>query len=127
MSVQGIDDDEIGLDVLGNSKQMMSLEETLQLVEAKESGKRSAGQLLDGNPIATAAATCSYKREEKLRTQQKAKTTNHVAIVNALVMDMLDKRESVNTLLTTTYVLNVGSYTIMKKSAKNYSAKNNSP
>ncbi|GFO03106.1 retrovirus-related pol polyprotein from [Plakobranchus ocellatus] len=73
--IRGIDDNEIHLDVLGNSKQMMSLEETLQLVEAKESGKRSAGRLFHGNPIPTAAATSSYKRQEKGRTQQKVNTT----------------------------------------------------
>ena len=39
---RGIEDPEIQLDLLGNPKQDMSLEQVFQLVEAKESGKRSA-------------------------------------------------------------------------------------
>ena len=39
-------DDEIQLDLLGEKHQDMTLEEVLQYVEAKESGKRSAGRLL---------------------------------------------------------------------------------
>ena len=43
---KGLADDDIQLDLLGDKNQGMSLEEVLQLVEAKEAGKRSAGCLL---------------------------------------------------------------------------------
>ena len=43
---RGLVDDEIQLDLLGEKHQDMTLEEVLQYVEAKESGKRSAGRLL---------------------------------------------------------------------------------
>ncbi|KAK3704765.1 hypothetical protein QZH41_000934 [Actinostola sp. cb2023] len=43
---RGLSDSEIQLDLLGDKNQDMTLEEVLQFVEAKESGKRSAGRLL---------------------------------------------------------------------------------
>ena len=64
---KGLADDEIRLDILGESKQDMSLEEVLKFAEAKESGKRSAGRLLGGGTTSTAAVTSSYKRQEKNR------------------------------------------------------------
>lgn len=45
-TTRGLADEEIQLDLLGEKNQNMILEEELQLVEAKKSGKRSAGQLL---------------------------------------------------------------------------------
>eukprot|EP00794_Sanderia_malayensis_P002521 gene2521-2914_t len=42
---RGLADEEIQLDLLGERNQDMSLEQVLQFVEAKESGKRSAGRL----------------------------------------------------------------------------------
>ena len=42
---RGLTDEEIQLDLLGERNQNMSLEEVLQFIEAKESGRRSAGQL----------------------------------------------------------------------------------
>ena len=65
--IRGLNDEEIRLDVLGESRQDMSLEDALRFVEAKESGKRSAGRLHfeDGTTTVT-AATSTYRRREKL-------------------------------------------------------------
>ena len=65
--IRGLADEEIRLDILGESKQDMSLEEVLTYVEAKESGIRSAGRLLGDSTTATAAVTSSYRRQEKGR------------------------------------------------------------
>ena len=67
--IRGLDDEEIRLDVLGESRQDMSLEDALSYVEAKESGKRSASRLIGDSSINTAAAMSSYKHYEKLRAQ----------------------------------------------------------
>ena len=69
--IRGLADDEIRLDILGDSQQDMSLESVLKYVEAKESGKRSAGHLHGGNSITSAAAASSYRRQEKNRLQSK--------------------------------------------------------
>ena len=42
--IRGLEDDDIQLDILGESRQDMSLEEVIKYVEAKESGKRSSSQ-----------------------------------------------------------------------------------
>ena len=67
--IRGLDDEEIRLDILGESRQDLSLEDTLSYVEAKESGKRSASHLIGDSSINTAAAMSSYKRHEKVRAQ----------------------------------------------------------
>ena len=68
--IRGLEDDDIRLDILGQSQQDMRLDEVLQYVEAKESGKRSASRLLEGGATTTAAAAASsYKRREKNRVQ----------------------------------------------------------
>ena len=59
--IRGLEDDDIRLDIMGQCRQDLSLNETLQMVEAKESGKRSAG-LLHTSVTATANATSSYKK-----------------------------------------------------------------
>ena len=67
--IRGLEDEEIRLDILGQYKQDMNLDEVLQYIEAKESGKCSAGRLLEGGTTANAATTSSYKRREKSKTQ----------------------------------------------------------
>ncbi len=68
--IRGLEDDDIRLDILGQSQQDMRLDEVLQYVEAKESGKRSASRLLEGGATTAAAAVASsYKRREKNRVQ----------------------------------------------------------
>ena len=73
--LRGIADDEIRLKILGHSNQKLTLEETLQLIEAKESGKRSAGHLLTGADTTTTAATSSYRRQERSRLQGQPHTS----------------------------------------------------
>ncbi len=59
---RGLADDEIQLDLLGDTNQNITLEEVLQFIEAKESGKRSAGRLLQTQG---AEATRSQYRNTK--------------------------------------------------------------
>ena len=54
----GLADSKIQLDLLGDKNQDMTLEEVLQFVEAKESGKQSAGCLLQAQ--GADAARCQY-------------------------------------------------------------------
>ena len=67
--IRGLEDEEIRVDVLGQSKQDMSLDETLQLIEAKESGKRSAG-ILNTAITSTANATSSYRKHNSNQQSQ---------------------------------------------------------
>ena len=69
--IVGLADDDIRLEVLGHTNQEMSLDETICFIEAKESGKRSAGRI---HPIPTAtptavvdAASSTYRQMEKKR------------------------------------------------------------
>ena len=62
--IRGLNDPDIQQHILGQANQDMTLEETLQLAEAQESGKRSSVQLLrhtDVQPAVNAAS--SYKRQ----------------------------------------------------------------
>ena len=52
---RGIADAEIQLDLLGDKKQDMTLEEVFQFVEAKEAGKRSASRLIDSHSVEAAS------------------------------------------------------------------------
>ncbi|RUS74671.1 hypothetical protein EGW08_017577 [Elysia chlorotica] len=79
--IRGIEDEEIRLDILGESRQDMSLEEALHYIEAKESGKRSASRLVN-NPPAIAAATSSYRRQEKNRYQAKTSEPSPASLCN---------------------------------------------
>ena len=72
--IKGLNDEEIMLDILGESKQDMSLEDALCYIEAKESGKRSASRLADGSSSIVAASS-SYKRQDKLRMESERKMT----------------------------------------------------
>ena len=67
--IRGLEDSEIRLDILSESKQDMTLEETLKFIEAKESGKRSANRLLEGGATSTTAAASSSYRKNKLQYQ----------------------------------------------------------
>ena len=68
--IRGLEDDEIRLHILGQANQNMSLEETLQLAEAQECGKRSAGRLSQSTEIQnTTNAASSYRRRNN-QTQQ---------------------------------------------------------
>ena len=47
--IHGLEDNDIRLDILSDTNQAMTVEQTITLVEAKESGKRSASRLLGGD------------------------------------------------------------------------------
>ena len=69
--IRGLEDDEIRLHILGQANQDMSLDETLQLAEAQECGKRSAGRLLNTNVPATSTnAASTYRRRSNTRYSQ---------------------------------------------------------
>ena len=61
---RGLADNEIQMDLLGDSNQDMTLEQVLRLVEAKETGKRPAAHLLIPQ-AADHVAGSSYKRQKK--------------------------------------------------------------
>ena len=60
--VRGLEDEEIRLDVLGHHTQDLTLSEVLQIADAKEEGKRSAGHFNASNLSSSADATSSYQR-----------------------------------------------------------------
>ena len=69
----GLADSQIQLDLLGDKNQDMTPEEVLQFVEAKESGKRLAGRLLQAQG---ADAARSQYRSAKNTDLQNRKLTN---------------------------------------------------
>lgn len=78
--IRGLADDDIQLHILGQANQDMTLEETLQLAEAQECGKRSAGRLLQHPDVQTTAnATSSYRQRTNTQLNQpsyKQRNTN---------------------------------------------------
>ena len=74
--VRGLEDEDIRLHLLGQANQDMTLEETLQLAEAQECGRRSASRLIQpAEPQATANATSNYnRRRNNAQVQQRNNT-----------------------------------------------------
>jgi len=70
---RGIADAEIQLDLLGDKKQDMTLEEVFQFVEAKEAGKRSASRLIDSHSVEAASSTYRRGKPEKLPNKDSSK------------------------------------------------------
>ena len=66
---RGIADPDIQLDLLGDKNQNVTLEEVIQFVESKESGKRSASRLIDSQ--AAEAASSSYKKTKQVTLKDK--------------------------------------------------------
>lgn len=74
---RGLADQDIQLDLLGNSNQDMNLEQVVAFVEAKETGKRSASRLIDthsSESYKTAAAHSQYRREQRQTRVNKNQT-----------------------------------------------------
>ena len=70
--IRGLEDEDIRLHILGQANQDMTLEETLQLAEAQECGRRSAGRLLQSSDSQnTANAASAYRRQNNTRQQQR--------------------------------------------------------
>ena len=61
---RGITDNEIQLDLLGDSNQDMTLEETFKFIEAKEAGKRSASRLMQIQSI-NSTRSSQYKQNKQ--------------------------------------------------------------
>ena len=89
---RGIADNEIQLDLLGDAKQDMTLEEMLKFVESKESGKRSASRLHDyfkGPQQQQLAPTIGCDgRPTKTAQHLLMENTNSALIVARKVMDL---------------------------------------
>lgn len=71
---KGIADAEIQLDLLGDKKQDMTLEEVFQFIEAKEAGKRSASRLLDSHPVEAASSTYRKNKSDKTLPKDGSRT-----------------------------------------------------
>ena len=71
---RGIADHEIQLDLLGDTNQNMSLEETIKFVETKEIGKRSANKLLQIHTVNSARS--EYKQQKQANRAQRRNTSN---------------------------------------------------
>ena len=72
--ITGLEDEEIRLHILRQANQNMTLEETLQLAEAQECGRRSAGRLTQHTELqsqTTANATSTYRRRSNAQLQQR--------------------------------------------------------
>ena len=67
--MRGLADDDIQLSLLGDSNQDPSLTEVLKFVETKESGKRSAAQLIDSHGIESART--SYRQKGHKASREK--------------------------------------------------------
>ncbi|KAK3731603.1 hypothetical protein QZH41_004849 [Actinostola sp. cb2023] len=67
---RGLSDSEIQLDLLGDKNQDMTLEEVLQFVEAKESGKRSAGRLLQTQGAEAARSQYRSTKQMELKNRR---------------------------------------------------------
>ena len=78
---RGIADHEIQLDLLGNSNQNMSLEETFKFVEAKEVGKRSANKLLQIHNVSSARSSQYKQRKNESRMQRSNRTNDKDTII----------------------------------------------
>lgn len=74
--IRNIQDEDIKLDVLGQVNQDISLDDALQLIEAKESGKRSASRLHEGPVVASAAMNSTYRRQQNNQHQRPTTSYN---------------------------------------------------
>ena len=79
--VKGLHDEEIRLEILGQPNQMLTLDQTLQLAEAKESGKRSASRLLTSDSRhhdigVSTNATSNYRRRSSTQPNHPNTTTS---------------------------------------------------
>lgn len=78
--IRGLEDDEIRLDILADSNQDITLEQSIKLIEAKESGKRSASRLNNGT--VSAAISSAYKSRDKAQFIQRKQTATSQLRIN---------------------------------------------
>ena len=74
--MRGLADEDIQLSLLGDSNQDPSLTEVLKFVEAKESGKRSAAQLIDSHGIESART--SYRKNNQKASRENKIDQNEI-------------------------------------------------
>ena len=72
--IRGLEDEDIRLEILGQHNQDMTLDQVIQIADAKESGKRSAHMLHEGAPVTPiAAAVSTYRKQSATRPQHQNK------------------------------------------------------
>ena len=73
--IRGLEDEDIRLEILGQQNQDMTLDQVIQIAEAKESGKRSAHLLHEGAPVTpiAAAVKSTYRKQSATRLQHQNK------------------------------------------------------
>ena len=92
--IRDLTDSEIQLDLLGDKNQDMLLEDVLKFVEAKESGKRSAGRLFETQTHHAASTTDRNKRKATMNHPERKATMNPAIIVANVVMAEMPHRKS---------------------------------
>ena len=66
--IRGLEDEDTRLEIMGQPKQDLTLDQVLQLAEARESGRRTASKLInETSPPITSAATSSYRRNNRVK------------------------------------------------------------
>lgn len=70
--IHGLYDDDIRLEILGQPNQEMTLDQVIQISEAKESGKRSSFLLQSSTPVTPVAASVrsTYRKQSSAQLQQ---------------------------------------------------------
>ena len=76
--IHGLYDEDIKLEILGQENQEMSLDQVIQISEAKESGKRSSNFLQGGAPVTPSAASVrsTYRKQTASQLQRKNEPVN---------------------------------------------------
>ena len=74
--IHGLYDDDIRLEILGQENQEMTLDQVLQISEAKESGKRSSNLLQGGAPVTPTVASVrsTYRKQTATQLQRQNKS-----------------------------------------------------
>ena len=78
---RGLDDQEIQQDLLGDRNQEPCLEEVIQFVESKESGKRSAIRLLDSHAVGAISRYHRSKKDE-IKASNSTQLARRAAAIN---------------------------------------------
>ena len=76
---RGLDDQEIQQDILGDRNQEPCLEQIIQFVESKESGKRSAIRLLDSHAM---RAISRYHKKDEIKASNSTQLARRAAAIN---------------------------------------------
>lgn len=79
--IRGLEDEDIRLEILGQHNQDMTLDQVIQIADAKASGKRSAHMLHEGAPVTpiAAAVKSTYRRQSATQLQHQNKQRDNPA------------------------------------------------